>query len=478
MTGLFSQYGCSNGNGNILTDLELSRDTVYFDTVFSQLGSSTKVLKVINRGSDLMKINRISLGSGGSSTYRFNADGYPSSPAGVVNDPIEIEPGDSIFVFIEITIDPNGGNHPLIVLDSLIFETDFGSRQAILAAWGQDGEYYFPTDTNSQGLPYSIIGCNTVWKPGKPYVIIGYAFVQPGCTLTILPGTKVHFFNNGGLAVLEGGVLQVLGEVHDPVVFEGTRLEFAYRENPGQWNGILLYDGSTSHVIKNAVIKNARASLQLVNISAINGNTPGPAKVTLENVKILNSSAIGIYSILYDITGYNVLSANSGQYCGAFTFGGTIEFNHSTFANYWSGSNRQTPAIFLNNFFIDDQNAFASDMNIRFNNCIVYGALQNEFDYDTVTAANMNFRFDHSLIKIDPQASTSNPSRFVSIVKNQDPYFRSVVSNDYRIADTSAAVNIGDISFVQQAYYKLLFDLAGSNRTYSGAPDAGAFEAP
>jgi hypothetical protein len=51
---------------------------------------------------------------------------------------VEVRPKDSLYVFIEVTVNPNGTNQPLLIEDSVIFTTN-GVRQAVkLQAFGQD----------------------------------------------------------------------------------------------------------------------------------------------------------------------------------------------------------------------------------------------------------------------------------------------------------------------------------------------------
>ncbi len=77
--------------------LEFSRDTVFLDTVFTNIGSATYNLKVYNRGNESITIPRITLENGTSSSYRLNVDGI----AGKDFNDIDILAKDSIFVFIE-----------------------------------------------------------------------------------------------------------------------------------------------------------------------------------------------------------------------------------------------------------------------------------------------------------------------------------------------------------------------------------------
>ena len=82
-------------------NLEFSRDTVYLDTVFSNIGSSTYTLKVYNLSNDDINIPSVRLGQGENSNYRLNVDGIP----GKVFDNVRIFAKDSIFIFIETTVD-------------------------------------------------------------------------------------------------------------------------------------------------------------------------------------------------------------------------------------------------------------------------------------------------------------------------------------------------------------------------------------
>ena len=57
--------------------LGFSKDTVYLDTVFTNIGSSTYNLKVYNHSSEDIYIPSIRLGRGNNSNYRINVDGIP-----------------------------------------------------------------------------------------------------------------------------------------------------------------------------------------------------------------------------------------------------------------------------------------------------------------------------------------------------------------------------------------------------------------
>ncbi len=56
-------------------NLEFSKDTVYLDTVFTNIGSSTYSLKVYNRSNNDIQIPNVRLAQGNNSSYRLNVDG-------------------------------------------------------------------------------------------------------------------------------------------------------------------------------------------------------------------------------------------------------------------------------------------------------------------------------------------------------------------------------------------------------------------
>lgn len=468
---------CNQLSNGTINQISFSRDTVIFDTVFTQMGSHTEVFLIRNTGSQPIKFDRIYIGGGSSSSYRFNANGVSGNNNNEVLN-VELDGNDSLYVFVEVTLNPNNANNPLIYEDSVVVEIGSQHRKSTLIAFGQDAYYFYPTDTlTSSGIPYSIIPCDMVWTAEKPYVIVGWAVVDSDCKLTIQPGTRIHFFNNGALWVYKDATIHVLGERDNPVTFEGTRLEYKYRETPGQWDRILINEGSTNNIIRNAIIKNGFIGLQCDNFDAIAGNTGTPSQVSLENVQIRNMSGLGIYSNNFDIQAYNLLVNNCGQYSTVFAFGGNIELYHATVVNYWNRSTRRFPALFMNNFYIRPDNVLLTQpLNAKFYNCIFYGNTDNEVGWDNVNNTSLNFTFDHCLLKIDPEVNTSDINRFNQIIKNLDPQFEDSFLQDFRLKENSPAINKGNPIFVTNHITKLLFDLKGKNRLWNGTPDLGAFE--
>ncbi len=150
--------GCDPLANPVSGPLGVSSDTISFDTVFSGVGSATREFRVINSGNDPVLIDRIWLGGGAGSPFRLNIDGVPGADV----EDIVLARNDSLFIFVEVTIDPTGDDAPLAVIDSVNFVSGGFSGKVILEAWGQD---IWLVDED--------IYADAVWTEGKPYVIRG-----------------------------------------------------------------------------------------------------------------------------------------------------------------------------------------------------------------------------------------------------------------------------------------------------------------
>ena len=123
--------------------LEFSKDTVYLDTIFSNIGSSTYRLKVYNRSSDDINIPTLQLSEGESSNYRLNVDGVP----GKIFRDVQVLAKDSIFIFIETTLDINnlpGGGNKFIYTDQILFDSGMNQQKVELVTLVQDAVFLYP----------------------------------------------------------------------------------------------------------------------------------------------------------------------------------------------------------------------------------------------------------------------------------------------------------------------------------------------
>jgi hypothetical protein len=440
-----------------------SDDTVMFDTVFTTIGSTTKQLKVYNPFNKSLKISSIYLAGGQASNFRININGQETLSA----TNIIIRPKDSLYIFITVRVDPNNSYTPFVISDSIVFETNGNIQDVNLVAWGQNAYYHTPDHFYANFPAYSIIDCNSTWTNDKPHVIYGYAVVDSACSLTMQPGTRVYMHNNSVLWVYKDGTLKINGSLADPVKIQGDRLESSYADLPGQWGKIWLSKESKNNVIDYAIIKNGTIGIQVDTL----GNSANPT-LTLTNTKILNMSGAGIYAQNSKIVANNTVVANCAQYAVALTLGGDYDFRHCTFANYWTYGTRQTPLLLLNNYYEDvygTTHVYALT-NAYFANCIVYGSNDNEIGFDKNSLGPFLFKFDYSLLKIDPAVNTTDINFFEGIIKNSDPTFIDVTLNDYQLQAISPARNAGKLLIPPIPY-----DIINHYRLFD-TPDMGAYE--
>jgi len=110
--------------------LEFTLDTLYFDTVFTTVGTVTRSFRVKNPHPQFIRIDEIQLAGGASSVFRVNVDGDP----GIQFSGVELAPRDSLFVFVEATLDPNGSDDILRIQDSIVFMTNGNIQDVDLVA--------------------------------------------------------------------------------------------------------------------------------------------------------------------------------------------------------------------------------------------------------------------------------------------------------------------------------------------------------
>jgi hypothetical protein len=472
-------------------DLTFSRDTVFLDTVFTNISSSTRTLKIFNKSSNNITIPNIQLGRGENSFYRLNVDGLD----GKSFENIDILAKDSIFVFIEATIDFDKVINP-IYTDSIVFDKGDDLQDVKLVTLVQDAHFLFPK-RDAQGIKEKIIlgtgpdgqeitvdgfylDDNAVWTNDKSYVVYGYVGVNSNNSLIIEKGVRVHFHQNSGLLVEKDGSLQVKGELNEEVVFEGDRLEPSFSEIAGQWGAIWLRAGSKNHIIDHALIKNSTIGILMDSIGSLSDPT-----LKISNSQIYNTSSFGLLGRTANIEGENLVIGNNGQSSLACTIGGTYNFTHTTIANYWNRSIRNIPAVLINNFvqFTDSNGSeliLARDLiAANFTNCIIEGNQNIEFFLEKTEGQAFNYNFKNNLLKFDdingdfsnnPLYDFDDLTHYQNNVINGMPVFKDVQNNQYIIGEESDAVNKADTN----ASLLIPLDILGIDRTIN--PDIGAYQ--
>ena len=462
--------------------LHFSNDTIIFDTAFHSIGTATQTLTIYNRN-NFTVLTDISLNliSGGS--FRMNVDGF----AGNNHNAIEIPANDSIFIFLEVTPNQNSSNDFLLTTN-IEFTTGTKKQDVKLVSPARNANFHLPHDNiftdgnDSINYKYFSISENTTWTNDLPHVIYGYVVIEPNATLTIEEGAKIYFHNNSGMFVgnpilidengnppSNNGTLIVNGNIGNEVTFQGDRLDSWYENIPGQWNGIHFVQGSVENEIDYAIISNGTTAIRVD--SFIENQI-----VTINNTIIENMSSIGILGQGANIDANNTIISKCGQYMVACNIGGTYNFTHCTFANYWD-YNRNTPSILLNNYYEGaDGNIYERDLlAANFTNCIIDGSLSTEVSFQQKQTGDFNYTFDHCLIKLDPTINTDNV-HYQNVIINQSPKFKDNAESNFHLTEDSPSFHAGSSDVFDNDLNNILkTDLDGLDRDLN-SPDLGAYE--
>ncbi|MBK6777567.1 MAG: hypothetical protein IPG74_17575 [Flavobacteriales bacterium] len=113
-------------------ELVFSQDTILYDTIFTTVGSITKRFTARNPNDNAVRVD-IALQGGSHSPFRINVDGA----SGLSFTDVEILGGDSIYIFVEATLDANNANNPFIIEDHILFNTNGAEQDVLLLAWGE-----------------------------------------------------------------------------------------------------------------------------------------------------------------------------------------------------------------------------------------------------------------------------------------------------------------------------------------------------
>ncbi|MEQ8325200.1 MAG: hypothetical protein RIC15_04420 [Vicingaceae bacterium] len=426
--------------------LFFSELVVQFDTIFTSVGSVTRQLKVYNPSEEAVRISSIRLSGDQGAFFRMNVDGEPGNSA----SNILLAGKDSLYIFIDVTIDPNANNLPFLIEGQLEFVTNGNVQEVLLLAFGQNAHFILPNRFVKGLPPYRIInnGFDTTWTKDLPIVIYDFAVVDSTQRLTIEPGTQIYFHANSGLWIFRYAQLTVNGTIDEPVVFQGDRLD-DYSGISGSWDRIWINDGNAPIKFDYAVIKDAFIGIQ-AEFNPFQGFKERNAsfnQLTLNNTIIQNSKFAGLYATNFNIKGNNLLISDAGQSAFTVAGGGVYEFNNSTFANYFREDNRSAPGIFLSHLYYDfEVEKFREDsMKVDFNNCIIFGDKESEFNIEDEVdpLENINFTMRYTLVQTNIDITQEGSYQNCIFNPENTIVFANPYGADFSLAQASPAADLG-----------------------------------
>lgn len=434
--------------------LRFSEDTVAFDTVFTTIGSATYSFKVYNTVDDEVVINSISLGNLTDSPFRLNVDGYSTNRA----EQISLKGGDSLHIFVEVTIDPQNQDSPLFIKDSILFNVNNNLSKVMLTAYGQD-----VVKLKNQHLT------NTTLVANKPYLIYDTLFIDEGSTVTIEPGAT--FYMHRGARVMVDGTLLANGEFEKPISFLGDRLEDWYQDAVGAWGDIYLSPKSVNSSFTYVTIKNGDNGL-LCDSVGLAGDTLNLSNLRIEH--ILNTGLLLQNSVAKV---ENSLFGNCSKNSVAIYFGGSYKFTHCTVANVGNdNTSRSGSALYVTDFYKNDKGETVTNSlkEAWFRNTIITGSYSTEIDLDfsEATESSASYLFQNCYLSLSKSFDTTDEQHYISIVRSGDLKFLSKDNFNYHIDSTSVARDAGDIIFGNEV--PLDFDKV--SRIIDNKPDLGMYE--
>lgn len=465
---------CNRLDDNFSTNpnhrLSFSTDTLSFDTVFTSIGSATKQFMIYNKNKEPLNIETIMLAGAETTGFRINVDGRK----GDYFNNIPILEEDSLFVLVEVTVDPNGKNQPMLVEDSVVFVTN-GIKQVVnLEAFGQD------VHLMKGGVH---INKDTVFKADKPYLVYDSIVINNGATLQLEKGVSMYMHDKAN--IISYGTLKSCGTMENPVIIRGDRLDFIlndvlpYDRTPGQWGGIFLKNSSFNNSLSHTIIRNGTTGV------TAEASNPDNLKLTVSNSQITNMSENAFSAINCKMVVYNSEITNAGGSVVALV-SGDYNFAHCTLANFITLVQRTTVCLALANNYSKDGNTVNADLNANFDNCIIdgsYGAgtdkLNGEIAMSENDAAQFNYLFNHCVVTTNGE----NNEHFQSVIFANDesrPVYKlkggekNKYQYDFRIAEETS-VGVGKADPAVSASYPI--DRLGVKRLESVAgPTIGAYE--
>jgi hypothetical protein len=461
--------------------VEFSRDTVRFDTVFTTVGSATRSFKIKNPFNDDLLLTRVGLEKGSESFFRLNVNGRD----GIDIEGTEIPAKDSIYVFAEVTIDPDRdlSASPFIIDEKVVIEVNGNQQKVVLEAWGQNANY---VPNNSAKGRFALLSCDLqteVWDDPKPYVIYGILLVD-SCTLELPPDCKVYVhggiaftddqgtYNDGRIIVLKDGSLFSNGTIDQPVIIQGDRLEPEYEDVAAQWTGLQIFPESKGNVLKNTIIKDGITGLSIDSF----------AEVDLDGVQIFNHASRALVSFhVKQLNIRNSLFHSTSSETVLLKYGGNVSIDYSTIAGYGD----KNAALYADNFRCTEEvfcgPILLNPMNLNMINTVVSGNTSDELalvdgSFGEIPGA-LTFDLKNCGLRIDTLLNANNFPNFFDNCSScftlnfGENLFFDVDESDFHL-DT-----LSQLEGRALPLSNILVDIEGNMRD-ANTPDVGCYEYP
>lgn len=448
--------------------LSFSCDTLRFDTVFTEQGSSTLQLKIYNKNRSALIISRVWLDKG--DVFRVNIDGEQDLTR--LSD-IQINGKDSLFVFVRYSQSgKTGSSTPVLIEDHLHFQlANKNTQEVLIEAYGQD-----VTRIGKAGCGRTQFD-NCTFTAAQPYLLFDTIVI--GGLLTIKPGATLYM--HSGACIFALGDVTAKGTKEAPIVLRGDRLDRLFDSVPylyasGGWNGLYLQaEQPKTYLFEYVDILSGNIGLYAYSTC----KTELPT-LRMDGCRIHNHTLYGLVLQNVDALVTNTEISNCASYC-VYCDGGKHDFIHSTIASYFgyttiriqSVAKEDAAAVYINNLSKTAPKTVTS-----FYNSIITGWLKNQLVVATPFDRYYPGTFVGNYLKTDTlafphaQKNTYRAQNDTTTVFVNDFYqYKEYIYYDFRLDSLSPAIGIGD-SLTALPYPT---DRNGLSRA-GVKPDAGCYQ--
>lgn len=442
-----------------------STDTLDMGTLFTDEPSGTARFVVYNRHDKGMSIERIALSGPNADLFRLNVDGM----SGTTFSGVEIRANDSIYVMVETTLPANGLEKPLTIDADLDFTVNGVTSTVVLSATGVDAER----------LKALTVASDMRLNARRPYIVYDSLVVAPGATLTLEPGTTLHFHDKALMRVR--GRIDARGTVEQPVVMGGDRTgdvitDVTFDLMSRQWVGVEIMPGSTGNTMSHTIIKNTVSGVLVSGFEtdAAGSATARPASLSMVNCRLTNSGGMVLEARHADIEAVGCEFSNAAEGL-VYLQGGTHSMMQCTFANYYLFSAISGPALWLAHLGpgseMGDDESGLPFTRLNLLNSILYG-LGSDIAPGDLTGTEV--RLNHCLLK----SAGTDDDNFIDCLWDEDPLYyadREAYNFDFRLRPDSPAIGAGMTLGEPEA---VKVDFYGIRRASPPALGAYTFVAP
>lgn len=421
-----------------------STDTLRIGYTFAGEGTPTRTFKVHNRNSKGISISSIALREADSDvSWRINVDGI----AGTNFANVDIRANDSIFVLVEATFPQNPAPGKVEFNAHLDFVVNGVESTVVLNAVSE----------NVTTIDALDVAADITLTAENPYRVMQSIVVQPGATLTLDPGVRLHFHDKALMKI--DGTLVSNGTVQAPVTMDGDRFDQVVGRIPydimsGQWRGIEFGPESTDNCLTHTVVRNTVEGVRYVQRQS--EDPVSEPELTLIRSRLTNSQTTVLSSEARNITAIGCEFSEGGAGLVSLASGRHV-LNHCTLSNNYLFAAITGAALTL----------AGQEISADIANCIIYGL---GADVTPGTLDNMDVMLRRCLIR----SNGTDDNNFIETIWGQDPLYYTVREDyffDYRLRPGSPAIGAADPLLTMPEAYT---DFYGRERSAT-MPDLGAY---